>query len=77
MGVQNLAIQLFVVLPAVTGGTLRLLRAAPGTAGPAFVSNAVVTAVAFPLLSAVVLSFLALLVAVPLGRLAAGAGGPR
>lgn len=76
MGVQNLSIQLFVVLPAVAGGTLRLLRAAPGTPGAAFVSNAVVTAVAFPLLSAVVLSFLALLVAVPLSRLGAGAGGP-
>lgn len=71
LGVQNVAIQLFVVLPAVVGSSWRMLRAAPGDAGAAFLSNALVTAVALPLLSAVVLTFAAMLVAVPVSRLGA------
>lgn len=73
VGVQNLAIQLLVAFPAVAIGTWRLVREAPGEAGAAFVSNALVTAIAVPLLSAVVLSLAALLVAVPLSRLRARA----
>lgn len=71
VGVQNLAIQLLVAFPAVAAGTWRLLRVAPEQAGAAFVSNAIVTAIAVPLLSAVVFGLAALLVAVPLSRLRA------
>lgn len=65
VGVQNVALQLFVALPGIARGLLRFGREAPSEIGTAFVSNALVTVVALPVLSAVVLTCAALVVAVP------------
>ena len=69
VAVQNLAIQAFVALPGIVGGTWRLLGATEEALGPQHWANAAVTVIALPLLSAIVLSFLALLVASPIRRL--------
>lgn len=69
LGVQNLAIQLLVVLPATLAGVVRLIRTSPEQGGMAFVSNAVVTVLVVPLLGALVMTFMALVVAVPVRTL--------
>ena len=72
VGVQNLGLQLLVVLPAVALGTWRLMRAAAGEGGAAFLANALVTVIAVPLLSAAVLTMAGLVIAVPAWKLAGG-----
>jgi hypothetical protein len=72
VGVQNLAVQLLVALPAVAVGTWRLVREAPGEGGAAFLANAAVTVIAVPLLSATVLTMAGLLVAVPAWKVVGG-----
>ena len=69
VAVQNLTIQAFVALPGILMGTWRLLWSTEEALGPQHWANAVVTVIALPLLSAIVLSFLALLLASPIRRL--------
>lgn len=69
LGVQNVAIQLLVVLPITLTGVARLLRMSPADGGVAFVANAVATVVVLPLLAAVVMTFAALVLAMPLRAL--------
>lgn len=66
VGVQNVIIQLCVALPAIAAGLIRLSRDPEARFGAAFLSNALVTLVALPALSAVILTCAALVVAVPL-----------
>lgn len=75
LALQNLCIQLFVAVPSLAVGTWRL--AAPGGGDVVFWGNVVATLVVVPLLSGIVLSFVGLIVAVPVARLVAGVRGSR
>lgn len=72
LGLQNLLIQAAIAGPALVAGILRL--AASGEQDSVFWGNALLSFIAVPALSAVVLSFLGMLLAVPAFRLAGGRG---
>ncbi len=67
LALQNLVIQLVVALPALVAGVWRLAGA--GELDVVFWANALLTLVAVPALSAVVLSFFGMIIAVPVFRL--------
>ena len=69
-GVQNVAIQVGIGMPATLAGVLRL--AGDGVGGLAFASNALVTVIALPAFVAIVLTFGSLLLAVPARALLGG-----